>query len=455
MKWTALIAVGLSMVARPAFGPVGAGGPETVSPAEAEQAVVERKVRLAQAYGYRGERERALELLRQVQVLQPGNEEAAALVVELWLETWDEQIVAHVESDPAAIKLKPLDEFVEVKTVGAALIAGLADRGDARPYREVAVIAPYVRREHADALAKLAKEGDKATMTTAAALLCVLGDARGDKRARELLMPALRRGREWGDAVLLPYATPETLERLLDERGLPTVQTALLNLVYVEGRDALLYVRDFATATEPNALRAAIRALIELGEREEAAKAVATYRRLFSDTMASGALGHYLLVFYAGLRDRERFFEVFDSGEKELRTPLARMLAAQMCVAAGRRADAEALIKPVLDEIAAGVEAEPEDADLYYQLANAIAVAGTDPARAKGALLDALRHHPRTSLRPQIYELLARLYLREGKLDQAGVLADAVVRLYSMEHPRHIALQRQVATAGKATADEQ
>ena len=35
------------------------------------------------------------------------------------------------------------------------------------------------------------------------------------------------------------------------------------------------------------------------------------------------------------------------------------------------------------------------------------------------------------------------------------MLADAVVKLYSMEHPRHIALQRQVATAGKATADEQ
>ena len=50
-------------------------------------------------------------------------------------------------------------------------------------------------------------------------------------------------------------------------------------------------------------------------------------------------------------------------------------------------------------------------------------------------------------LRPQLYGLLARLYLREGRLEQAALLADAAVALYSSEHPRYIGIKRKVEAA--------
>ncbi|MBN1918000.1 MAG: hypothetical protein JW889_08840 [Verrucomicrobia bacterium] len=458
--WVALIAAGLCVTFRPVGCTAGEGAPMGeellgAGAADAEQELVERKLRLAQAYRYRGERGRALGLLRQVQTLQPGNEAAAELVVELWLESWDEQLVAHLESDPDAIKLRPLEEFADVMAVGAGLLAKLGD-GPVRAYRDAALIAPYMRAGHAETLAQLARDEDRATASVAAVLLCVLGDPRGDARVRELLVAGLRRPRPGGEMVLLPYASPETWERLLGQTEFTAVRTALLNLAYVKGHDALEQARRFAGQLhDPSVLGAAIQALILLGDRAAAAEAVKRYRESFVDRVESGALGHYLLMFCAGLGDEAQFFDVYNTDEEELRTPMARMLAAQMHVAAGRQAEAEAVIAPLLDEIEAEISAEPEDADLYYRLGYTVAVAGTDPAWAKAVMIEALQRHPRTVLRPQIYEGLARLYLREGKLEQARVLAGATVRLYSTEHPRYLGLQRQVLAAREASSDEE
>ena len=149
------------------------------------------------------------------------------------------------------------------------------------------------------------------------------------------------------------------------------------------------------------------------------------------------SVGHKLLVFYASLGDEAQFFGILDTLADEERSTLARQLAARMHVAAGRREQAEALIKADLDELEAQIAEEPEDADLYFRLASAIATAGTDPARAKAAALEVLRHQPRPALRLRLYELLARLYVSEGKLEQAAVLAGAAAALYSAEHPRY------------------
>jgi len=124
-------------------------------------------------------------------------------------------------------------------------------------------------------------------------------------------------------------------------------------------------------------------------------------------------------------------------------------------MAAGRREKAVAVIQPAIDEAEAAVEAEPERADNYLHLAQTLAVAGIDPARSKQMAFAALEHHPSTTLRPEVYGLLAELYLQEGKLERARVAADAAAALYSADHPRYVGLQRRVDAARKAASGAQ
>jgi tetratricopeptide (TPR) repeat protein len=193
---------------------------------------------------------------------------------------------------------------------------------------------------------------------------------------------------------------------------------------------------------------------MELGGMGEAAKAVHKYRLRYWGGKGHGGVGHKLLIYYARLGDEKAFFELFDGFEEDLRTAVARMLAAQMYMAAGRAEDAAAVIRPIVDEAEAAIEAQPEYADPYFRLAQTIAVAGTDPDRAKQTAFAALEHHPGAVLRLEVYALLAQLYLKQGKLEQARLLADAAASLYSTEHPRYIGLQRRVNAAGETAPDE-
>ena len=143
--------VSIALVVPAGALPAAGGAPGEALPGVEEQ-LVAKKLHLAQVYRFRGQRDRALELVRQVQAIRPADEAAARIAVELWQAGWDEQIVRHIEESPGKIALRPLDELVDVKAVGAALIASLAERTDLRPYREAALIAPYVRPAHAGAL---------------------------------------------------------------------------------------------------------------------------------------------------------------------------------------------------------------------------------------------------------------------------------------------------------------
>jgi hypothetical protein len=419
--------------------------------ASVEAQVVEKKLRLAQVYRFRGARDRALALVRQVQAIRPADEDAARLAVDLWEEGWDEQIVRCIEESPAKIKLAPLDELVDVKALGAALIATLEQRTDIVPYREAELIAPYVRPAHADALRTLLKNGDEAQRALAAGLLCLLNDPQGDAYVRSWLS-ALSDKERGGQGYLLAYASRETWQKLL--AGSDSVAyAAAVNLGYSGEADVLKHVEPLVDRREMLSVEAGITALIKLGERKKAAEAVRDYRAAFWEGKSGTYVGHKLLLFYAALGDEKQFFEIFDALADEERSPLARQLAGRMHVAAGRREQAEALVKRDLDELEAKIVAEPEDADLRFQLASAIATAGTDPARAKAAALETLQHHVRSALRPRLYELLAGLYLKEGKLEQAAMLADAAVMLYSSDHPAYVALKRQVETARKAARE--
>ena len=430
-----------------AAGVVAAAEPRDGDIARVEEQLVEQKLHLAQVYRFRGECEAALRLVRQVQAIRPEDRTAARMAVELWQKEWDEQIVRHIEKSPGKIALRRLDEVVDVEAVSSALIADIAERADVRHWRETTLIAPYVRPKHAAVLAERMEAGDRAERLVAASLLCVLGDARGDAYVRELLGAGLRPLTDVSPLALFAYASPETWATRLQDPGAFFVRTLALNIAYAGGDDARKQIVELAAALDMATLDAAIEALIELGEPDEAAKAVVKYRVNYFRDASRGGVGHKLLVFYAGLGDEQEFFELIATDEAAFQTPLARMLTAQMHMAAGRREEAAAVIGPVVEEIEKQIAQEPEDAHLYFRLAKTIAVAGTDPARAKALVLEALRHHPTVSLRPQLYGLLARLYLREGRLEQAGLLADAVVALYSSEHPRYVGIKRKVDAA--------
>lgn len=458
-KWLmAAVVVGSACAvwaSEPADGGAAGDSAAVDNVAEVEAQLIDQKLNLARAYRYRGRRAEAFKLVREALAIRPTERRVVQLAVGLWLDGWDEEIVKHLDEAPDKVVLEPLDKYVDAVAVGGALIDELGRRDDVQHPADVTLIAPYVRPEHAEALAKLVDESGQGTAVVAASLLSILGDERGDTYIAELLTQAPGNRIQWSPVSLLAYAAPSVWAKVAERQNGYVARPAALNLGYAGDDSVRELLETLAESNQMVVQDAAITALIGIGARDEAATALGKYRMRYWRGMASGGIGHKLLVSYALLGDEEHFFELYDGFPEDLRSAVARMLAAQMHMAAGRGDKAVETIQPVVEEVEGKVRAEPERADAYYQVAYTIGVAGIDPERAKQMAFAALEHHPSADLRPQVYALLAELYLDEKKLEQARVAADAAASLYSMEHPRYAGLQRRAEAAREAAADAQ